>query len=245
MNRILRVPFLIILLLGGCTPILGTVSPPLSTGTPVTAATQTSVPAVPTRSAEQLSAIIWASDPTNPHYDPASAAYAEFPEVLTQLARMGLDAVDAADDLAVAIRYPRPDSYLAAQTILALGPEITTTLLPILIDNLRYQEPGVRIYSAILLGFAGRQASCSVGKLGLLLWDPEARVRTSTALALERVTGLDLVAGQFEIKITPAFVADSVPPDSPEGKISGKARQWWSDQGSKINWHPSYGACDP
>jgi hypothetical protein len=245
MNRILTGSFLLIFVLSSCVPDTPTVSTPTPGDTAMPTATETSISTVPVLTAEELSAKLWVSDPTLPQYDPDSADYAAFPEVLKQLASMGPDAIDAADDLAVATRYPRLDSYLAAQTIIALGPEITTTLLPILIDNLKFQKPEVRIYSAILLGFAGQPASCSVGELGPHLWDADALVRTATALALERITGKELVESQFEINITPAFLADSVQGDTPEGKISGTARQWWSDQGSKVNWHPSYGLCDP
>jgi hypothetical protein len=87
---------------------------------------------------------------------------------------MGPEGIDAADDLTMAITYPRQDSYLAAQAIIALGPEITSTYLPILIDNLKNQEPEVRVYSVILLGFTGERGSCAAGNIEPLLWDPDA-----------------------------------------------------------------------
>jgi hypothetical protein len=203
------------------------------------------VPPSPPLSVDDLSAILWASDPGLPQYDPKSAAYAAFPQAVQQLAGMGPGAVDAADDLAVAIRYPRPNSYLAAQALLALGPDITSTLLPLLIDNLHHPKPDVRIYSVILIGIVGKNASCAVGNIGPLLWDPDPSVRTAAALALDKSLEKKLLDAQYEIAISPAFLAESVPADSPAGSIVGTAQKWWTEQGSRVNWHPSYGLCDP
>ncbi len=50
--------------------------------------------------------------------------------------RWGRGAVDAASYMAHAISFPRPDSYLAAQALTELGPEITATTIGILLDNL-------------------------------------------------------------------------------------------------------------
>jgi hypothetical protein len=36
-----------------------------------------------------------------------------------------------------------------------------------------------------------------------------------------------------------------VAPDSPAGSIVSIARAWWTESGSKVNWHPSYDICDP
>jgi N-acetyl-1-D-myo-inositol-2-amino-2-deoxy-alpha-D-glucopyranoside deacetylase len=199
----------------------------------------------PALSADNLSRIIWASDPSLPGYDPASSADAEFSSVVKQISGMGLEAVDAADDLAVAIRFPRRDSYLAAQALLELGSDITATTLDLLIDNLFDEKPGTRIYSTILVGSLGKRAACAIGNVAPLLWDPDPSVRSSAALALDKITGNDLVPGGYEVVISPSFLAGSIPPDSPDGRVSGKARTWWAEKGSKVNWHPSYGLCDP
>lgn len=198
-----------------------------------------------TLSAEALSEIIWVSDPNLPQYDPNSPAYAEFPNAIKQISEMGADAIDAADDLAVAIRYPRPDSYLAAQALLKLGPVITATTIPLLIDNLQNEKLDVRDYSLILFASVGDRASCAVGDIAPLLWDADPSVRTGAAFALEKITGQDLVESDYEVAINPAFLADSIVPDNPEGKVVEKARNWWNEQGSKVNWHPGYGICDP
>lgn len=196
-------------------------------------------------SVEALSEIIWVSDPSSPQYDTNSPAYAEFPNVVKQISDMGADAIDAADDLAVAIRYPRQDSYLAAQALLKLGPDITATTVPLLTDNLRNEKLEIRIYSLILLASLGNRASCAIGNIAPLLWDSDPSVRSATALTLEIITEGDLVESDYEISITPSFLANSISPDTPEGKVVEKARNWWNEQGSKVNWHSSYGLCDP
>ncbi len=196
-------------------------------------------------SAEVLSEIIWASDPSLPNYDPDSPAFDEFPDAVNKISDMGVNAIDAADDLAVAIRYPRSDSYLAAQALLKLGPDITGTTIPILIDNLGNKKPTTRVYALILLASVGKRASCAVGNMAPLLWDSDPSVRSATAFALEKTTEQDLVESNQEALIAPTFLAESIFPDLPEGEVVEKARSWWSEQGSKVNWHPSYGICDP
>ena len=112
-------------------------------------------------------------------------------------------------------------------------------------SNLHNQKPEALIYSTILLSTTGNRASCAVGNIGPLLWNSDSTVRSAAAFALEKITGQDLVASQYEVVITPSFLSNSISADVPEGKIVGVARQWWNEQGSKINWHPSYGFCDP
>ena len=153
--------------------------------------------------------------------------------------------IDAADDLAVALRYPRSDSYLAAQALLVLGPDITATTIPLLNDNLRDDKSGTRIYPMILLASVGPRAACAVGNIAPLLWDPDPIARSATALALQRIIRQDLMENDGEISITPSFTAGSLSPDTPEGSVVNKARSWWNAEGSQVNWHPSYGLCDP
>ena len=225
-------------------------SSPSATGIVFPAPTKISLTQPSARTIDDLRAIIYASNPELPQYDPRSAAYAEFPEAVRQLSTLGAPAVDAAGDLAIAITFPRQDSYLAAQTLLALGPDITSTAIVDLFENLdpgkiHNQKPAALVYSAILLSSTGDRASCAVGNIGPLLWNSDPTVRTAAALALEKILRRDLVASRYEIAITPAFLADSIPADTPEGNIVGAAREWWSRQGSKIKWHASYGFCDP
>jgi hypothetical protein len=231
-------------LLAACAQKTATSQPPAPTISSSPSPIAATVNNPPTPSAEALSETLWVSDPSLPQYDPNSPAFAEFPDVVKQIAAMGENAADAADDLAVAIRFPRQDSYLAAQALLNLRPALTAITLPLLIDNLD-EKPEARLYSVILLGSVGKQAACAVGNIGPLLWDADPSVRSATALALEKITGQDLVASEYEVLITPSFLASSIPPDMPEGKVVEKARKWWHEQGSKVNWHPSYGLCDP
>jgi hypothetical protein len=214
--------------------------PPTATSIP----TRTRIIA-PTQTVDELIEIIYKSDPDLRQYDPESGAYAAFPDALEELSAMGTGAIDTVSDLAVAVRFPRSDSYLAAQTLLELGPELTKLGIPILIDNLHHQKPDTHIYSAILIGSVGDEASCAVGEIAPLLWDSDSRVRSAVALALEKITEEELVPSQYEILITPSFMANSLPEDFPEGQIVVGARTWWNEQGSKTDWHSSYGVCDP
>lgn len=235
----------ILLILTACAPISTTMPAPTVSDIVLPTATKISNTQPATQSVDELIKIIYASDPALPQYDINSVAYAEFPDALKQLSSMGLGAIDAASHLGVAITFPRQDSYLAAQTLLALGPDITATTLPNLRDNLQSQKPEARMYSAILMGSIGKQASCAVGDLAPLLWDSDPRVRTAAAFALEKTTEQDLISNEYELAVTPSLLANSIMADTPEGKIVGTARAWWAQQGSKVNWHPRYDICDP
>ena len=223
----------------------------------VLAACAPAAKAVPTRTAtptstwtiDQIRGIIYASNPASPQYDPQSTAYARFPEAIEQLPAMA-DAIDAAGDLAIAITYPRQDSHLAAQLLLTLGADITSTTIVTLFGDLdpsviAGQKPTAIIDALILLSSTGSRATCAVGNIGPLLWQPDPKVRSEAAFALEKITGKDLLAGQYEFEITPSFTAASISADEPQGSISGAARQWWEQKGAKVKWHASYGFCDP
>lgn len=225
--------------------ILLTSCSPMGGGTKPAAAVPTDVqlPAA-TQSVEALVAILEVSDPASSTYDPASAAYAEFPEVLKQLAATNASSNDAASMLAYAMGFPRQDSVLAAEAIISLGPDWAATDLPSLVDYLTSQRAELRMVSAVVLSTIGDKASCSLGSVGLLLWDPDPFVRTAAALAIQGITGNELVANIYVI--TPDHLTPNpMPADTPEGKITGAARAWWDDKGSKVNWHPSYDLCDP
>jgi hypothetical protein len=239
-----RPVFVFILLLTACTPITATVQPTLPVNTPLPAATNTNIPLQYYDPVDGLIAIMEVSDPTSSKYDPGSAAYAEFPDTLKQLAALNSSSNNAASMLAYALGFPRKDSILAAQALISLGPDWAATDLPDLIDYLTNQRPEVRMYSAIVLSITGDKGSCSLGNIGPLLWDPDPFVRTSAALAIQGITGEDLVADEYAI--TPDYLSSNpVAADTPEGKIVGAARIWWTEQGSKVNWHPSYDLCDP
>jgi len=242
---------LVVFILVSCAPAAKVV--PTETAIPTLALppilpTSTITP-IPTLTIDDIRAIIYTSNPESPQYDPKSTAYAEFPEAVKQLSTMS-NAIDAAGDLAGAINFPRQDSYLAAQALITLGTDITSTTIVTLFSNLdsRYhpnQKPEALIYSIILLSSTGSRASCAVGNIGPLLWHSDSKVRSAAAFALEKITEQDLIASQYEIEITPSFMANSISADEPEGSITGIARQWWNEQGSKVKWHSSYGFCDP
>jgi len=188
--------------------------------------------------------IIEASDPASPKFDPASVAYTEFPDTLKQLAALNSSSNNAASMLAYAMDFPRQDSFLAAQALISLGPDWVATDLPALIGYLHDQRPGIRMYSAIVLSITGKNGSCSLGNIGPLLWDSDPYVRTSAAIAVQGITGKELIADAYAI--TPDDLSiKPVSADIPEENIVGAARAWWTEQGSKVNWHPGYDLCDP
>jgi hypothetical protein len=193
---------------------------------------------------DRLIAILEVSDPASSTYDPGSAAYAEFPDALTQLAGLNSNTNNAASMVCYAMGFPRQDSILAARALISLGPDWTATELPRLIMYLTDPRPAIRMVSAIVLSTTGDQGSCSLGDIGPLLWDPDPYVRTAAALAIQGIIGKDLVAHEY--LITPDHLSSiPVAPDTPEGKIVASARTWWKDHGSKVNWHPRYDLCDP
>jgi hypothetical protein len=193
---------------------------------------------------EELLQTLEASDPASPTYDPASSAYAEFPQVVKQLAAHNATTNNAASMLGYALGFPRPDSILAARALISLGPDWAATELPALITHLNNPRPEVRLYSLFVLSLTGDNGSCSLGNIGPLLWDADPYVRTSAALAIQAITGKALVTDAY--LINPDDLS-STPPAAvtPEGKIVALARSWWTDHGSKINWHPSYDLCYP
>ena len=243
--------FILTLVLTACNPAAGVItpaapvlSPTLPTHTSLPASTTTGIPLQYVDPVDGLNQIIEASDPTSSKYDPASAAYAEFPDTLKQLAAQNSSSNNAASMLAYAMGFPRQDSILAAQALISLGPDWAATDLPELIGYLTNRRPEIRMYSAIILSITGKNGSCSLGDIGPLLWDPDPSVRTSAAIAIQGITGKVLIADAYAI--TPDDL--SLPPvsaDIPDGTIVGAARTWWTEQGSKVNWHPRYDLCDP
>ena len=243
--------FVFILLLTACTPTSVTLPPPQPTTTPrptitpMPTATKTNYLQPPFQTVDNFRNIIEASNPKLPQYDTSSAAFAEFPVAVKQLSTMGSSAVDAASDLAFSITFPRKDSYLAAQTLIDLGPDISGTTLPVLIGNPHDPKPDTRLYSVFVLGSIGNQALCAVGDLAPLLWDPDPHVRSATALALDRITVQHLVSSEYQVLFNSSISASSIIANTPSGKIVGVERYWWIEHGSKIKWHPGYDLCDP
>lgn len=229
------------------------IKPPLRTASPQPTAIGTSLPGnatitnIPTNipeSVDDLIQVLYASDPDLSQYDPHSLSYAQFPDALEQLSGMGSMAIDAAPLIAHAISFPRQEANLAAKTLITIGPEITATTIPVLIDNLYSQRSNSRLYSVIVLGTVKEKASCAAGDIGPLLWDSDPEVRFASAFALENITGNDLLPNAIDVNPDPLSTG-AILADIPEGKIVKQARDWWTEEGSKVNWHPTYGICDP
>ena len=193
---------------------------------------------------EGILASLEVSDPISPSYDPNSSAYAAFPQVVKQLAARNAPENNGASMLAYALTFPRPDSYLAAQALITLGPAVTSTDLGPLSESLLDPRPRVRLYALLALGTVGRQGTCALGHIGPLLRDPDPYVRSAAAAAVSNITGKALLPAGFVFTPQPLSEAP-VPADTPAGTISGMAQKWWDEQGSKVNWHPSYDLCDP
>jgi len=199
----------------------------------------------PGQSVADLISIIEVSDPQSRTYDPKSTAYAQFQDVIRQLAQIGSsNVIGIPSMLAYAINFAHPDPYFTAQALIALGPDAATNTLPNLIGNVQSQNSGVRLASTIVLGTAGHSGACAVGHIGPLLWDPDPRVRSAAAWAISRITGENVAQTMGDISANP-LILNSVLADTPEGSITGAARNWWTSQGSKVNWHPHYDICDP
>ncbi len=201
-------------------------------------------PPIDPRRVDHLIDILYVSDPALPQYDPQSAAYAQFADALEQLSAMGPRAVDAASHIAHAISFPRPEAILAARTLIAFGPDITATTIPILMDNLHDARPQSRLYSLIVLSTVTEKASCALGDVGPLLWDADAEVRFASAFALQKISGKDFLPNDIQVNPDP-LSANGMLADTPEGKLVDPARRWWTAEGSQVNWHPVYGICDP
>jgi hypothetical protein len=151
---------------------------------------------------------------------------------------------DAASMIAYAMGFPCPDSILAADALISLGPDWAVTDMVTLIPYLTSPRAELRLYSLIVLSITGHNGSCSLGQVGPLLRDPDPYVRTAAALAIQGITGEKLVPSTFVV--TPDLLSPTpVAADSPEGSIVGAARTWWDAEGSKTPWHPSYDLCDP
>jgi hypothetical protein len=243
---------LLIFLLSSCSPLTGVTQPasPFPTQPPIhpTAASLRPSTPLPTYTfiapIDNLIAILEVSDPASSTYDPSSSSYALFPQVLKDLAAINASTNDAASMIGYAMGFPRPDSILAADALISLGPDWAVNDMVGLIPYLTNPRADIRLYSLIVLSITGHNGSCSVGNIGPLLRDPDPYVRTAAALAIQGITGQELVSKVYAI--TPEHLSPNpVAADTPEGSIAGTARTWWDEEGSKTSWHPSYDLCDP
>jgi hypothetical protein len=129
--------------------------------------------------------------------------------------------------LTKALAYSRRDSYLAGFALIAIGPD-AKPVIPILVSYLSYKETTVRRYATILLGSIGKSAECSVPQLATLLWHSNPETRAAASIAIDAITGIDLV--DTEAKLDPR-TPGVMPIDDPEEAISGPAREWWTKTG--------------
>jgi len=145
--------------------------------------------------------------------------------------------------LAYALTFPRPDSYLAAQALISLGPDWTMTTAPSCSTAWSTCVPGALVCRAGPRHGRETGLLCSE-KYRPVVVDSDADVRSAATLALANLTGKDLLPAGLAFTLQP-FSDNPVPADTPVGSLSGLARKWWNEQGANINWHPSYDLCDP
>ena len=134
--------------------------------------------------------------------------------------------------LAFALQQKRRDFYFAAISLSRLGKEGISSL-PELIIAMDNESSEIRSYAIYSISFLGDNAKCSIPKLGKYLWDTNGMVRGTSAGAIEKIIGLDLVESYYELSIDRA---DGLPIDEPDGIITEKARNWWNTTGSNMSW---------
>lgn len=175
-----------------------------------------------TKSTKEL--ILLLEDPNDPNN--------LFDAITMELTNRGPLASEAASALAKALAYPRRDSYLAGFALIAIGPD-AKPVIPILVSYLSYKEATVRRYAALSLGSIGKSAECSIPQLSTLLWHSNPETRAAASIAIDAITGIDLV--DIEAKLDPKNPG-VMPIDDPDGAISRPAREWWTKTGKNVDW---------
>jgi HEAT repeat protein len=155
-----------------------------------------------------------------------------FDAITVELGKRGASAEEATPALAVALTYPRRDSYMAGFALIKIGPDAKLAV-PILASELNNERDTVRRYAALSLGAIGKPAICSVPELAKLLWHNNSETRAAAAIALDSITGINLV--DPEDKLDPQ-TPGIMPIDKPEGVITGISREWWLNTGKKMVW---------
>jgi hypothetical protein len=217
MNNRLTKTFLVLalLILGSCTTVQST-----------TVESQDDSKLISEKSTDELIQILERAENVD---DPA---FNLFLDVTTELEQRGPSASEAAPVLARAIAYKRRDSRAAGRALIPMGPAAKNAI-PILLENLNNEREEVRRYSIFNLGYIGEPAECTIPTLGGLLWDADPSVRSAAAIAIDAITGVDLV-WEYE-KIDPELYG-SVNSDDPEGSVTAKARAWWQETGKNMKW---------
>lgn len=155
-----------------------------------------------------------------------------FVAITDELGERGGAAAEAAPSLAYALIYPRRDSYRAAYALIKIGPGAESAI-PILFSELENPREDVQRYAALSLGAIGKSADCAMPSLANLLWHESSWVRSASAIAMDAITGDDLV--YEEDKLDPHSLG-SIRLDEPEGSFVSEAREWWSTEGQNIIW---------
>jgi hypothetical protein len=153
----------------------------------------------------------------------------EAPDFLTavnELSRRGPEASEAAPDLAQALMYPRRDSFIVSDALAVMGTE-GKAAIPYLLMALKNDRALVREKAVYNLGVIGKDAQCSVEEIALLLWDEDGFVRVSAAIALDKITGEELVY---------SYSAGGDEFDGDKFFFSKKARSWWEKTGTYYDW---------
>ena len=155
-----------------------------------------------------------------------------FVEVTDELGKRGASAAEAAPSLAYALIYPRRDSYRAAYALIKIGPSAESAI-PILFSELKNPREDVQRYAALSLGAIGQPAECAMPSLAKLLWHKSSWVRSASAIAMDAITGENLV--DKEDKLDPQSLG-SIRLDEPEGNFVSGARDWWFTIGQNKIW---------
>jgi len=155
-----------------------------------------------------------------------------FAAITTELANRGSSASKSAPALAKALTYPRRDSYLAGFALIAIGPD-AKSVIPILVSELSHERTTVRRYAALSLGSIGKPAECSIPQLATLLWHSDSDTRVAASIAIDAITGINLV--DPEAKLDPKTIG-VMPIDEPEGVLSDPAKEWWVTTGENLDW---------
>ncbi len=199
-------------------------------------------------SIEQLIAILEAGDPNSPNYKPGSEEFAAFGFAIAELAKLGPAAAPAAPALARALQYPRRDSYMACKALIAIGPAAAPAI-PELLKALKNKNdyPLVRQCAALVLGIIGEPAKCVVPEIAPLLWDSKHSVRVTAAMALDAITGKDLVDQIYKIDPSHVRIVGDPPlgEDFDDSHIISKARAWWIEEGQHLDWLDKSNPCNP
>ena len=156
-----------------------------------------------------------------------------FRETIDELKRRGSLASETAPTLARAIAFDRRDSVIASEALIAIGTRAKSAI-PYLVQNMNSSRADVRLFSTFVLGIIGEPSNCAVPQIASLLWDTDPFVRSTSAGALTEITNNNLL--EFDdLRLNPS-TPGSVNADTPDGSITGIAREWWLNSCQSVIW---------